>query len=64
MSEWIVEADSIQDVFNIRRVCFKHFIRCMDCKYSYIDDNTRVCGIRGFFVKDSFYCADGERKEF
>lgn len=37
-------------------------IRCKDCKYSYVDEKTVVCGFRGFFVREDFFCADGERK--
>ena len=32
-------------------------------KDGYTDENTLFCGYRGFFVSDSFYCADGERKD-
>lgn len=38
-------------------------VRCKDCRWSYKDESTLVCGYRGFFVNDSFYCADGERKD-
>ena len=61
--EWIVEAESMLDVLNGRMVCFKHFVRCKDCKYGYTDEQTLICGYRGFFVSDSFFCADGKRKD-
>jgi len=38
-------------------------VRCGGCKYGYTDENTLICGYRGFFVSESFYCAEGERKE-
>lgn len=37
-------------------------VRCQNCKYSYVDEKTVVCGLRGFFVRDGFFCADGERR--
>jgi len=37
-------------------------VRCKDCKYSYVDEKTAVCGFRGFFVREDFFCADGERR--
>ena len=38
-------------------------VRCKDCKWSYTDEETLVCGYRGFFVNEAFFCADGERKD-
>ena len=38
-------------------------VRCKDCKWSYTDERTLVCGYRGFFVNEAFFCADGKRKE-
>lgn len=38
-------------------------VRCKDCKYSYLDEKTLVCGLRGFFVCEDFFCADGEERE-
>lgn len=37
-------------------------VRCENCKYSYVEEKTVVCGLRGFFVHDDFYCADAERR--
>lgn len=37
-------------------------VRCGECKYSYIEETTLVCGNRGFFVEGAWFCADSERE--
>lgn len=42
-------------------------VHCKDCKYCKIEDwdknNCRVCTRDRYIRSDSFFCADGERKE-
>lgn len=38
-------------------------VRCKDCKFSYLDEKTLMCELRGFSVREYFFCADGEGRE-
>lgn len=58
------ERDSIVDALGFEpAIDAVSVIRCSDCKYSYIEERTIVCGLRGFFIREDFFCADGERRE-
>lgn len=64
-SEWIVEANSLGDLVEGLWVGGKRLVRCKDCKYHEDEEVGMVyCpNIVGGWVREDFYCGDGERKD-
>ena len=67
--EWIVEAETLKDVFSRHRVCFRNLVRCRDCKYwkdlggiGGHDANFCYHPVVNKFTTEDFFCAKGVRK--
>lgn len=59
--EWIVEAETIEDLVDGQMVICEEIVRCKDCRY--YKESERWCrrlGLVGAFAKDGF-CSRGER---
>ena len=66
--EWIVEAETIEDLVDGPMMISKKIVRCKDCKF-WRDDNPRANGYHCcyrmhniFPMKESDFCSYGERK--
>lgn len=60
--EWIVEAETIEDLVDGPMMISKKIVRCKDCRY--YKENERWCrrlGLVGAFGNDD-YCSHGERR--
>ena len=51
--EWIVESESKEHLVFGCGLIGEELVRCEDCKYSYTDERTVICGYRGFFCERS-----------
>ena len=59
MKEWIVSADSTDDLYGGYFEMYKELIRCKDCiRY---EDN-RVCELYHAVLDDDDYCSRAERR--
>ena len=66
--EWIVEAETIEDLVDGPMMISKKIVRCKDCRH-WRDDNPRVNGYHCcyrmhniFPMKESDFCSRGERR--
>lgn len=65
--EWIVEAESMNDVLNGHMVTFKRLIRCKNCKFYGKDymsrEDIQFCYEHGRYLPEDYFCSAGEWEE-
>lgn len=66
--DWVQKEMTVADYLSFADTAIPYVdavpvVRCRECRWSYTDENTLVCGFRGLFVREEYFCADGERKD-
>ena len=59
MSEWIIEAETLEDLVDGYLAIGKEIVRCKDCKYR----NGSACDYSAVWVRPNGFCHWGERKD-
>lgn len=64
--EWIVEAETIEDLVDGPMMISKKIVRCKDCKHRWpdLDEGKMICLLERSrrADDDEWFCADGKRR--